>query len=165
MIKSREKLVFKRIRQRVIQLQTQENYTNLANVYVNIMQDKCNQEYSVFFNKIQRKNEMAHHIAGALEHIDRAGVLSLRRPFAIFKFIKELKNIKKKRNEKLKAIIPKTSFTFKLLQMESMRLLRRNGLKVSNYDKLAIKVKKVSNGRKKEIFDMIHQLLIEHKIK
>jgi len=108
---------------------------------------------------------MAHHITEAIEHIDRAGALSLWRPFAILKFIKELKSIKKKRNEKLRIIIPKTSFTFKLLQMESMRLLRRNGLKVSNYDKLAIKVRMVSNGRKKEIFDMIHQLLIEHKKK
>jgi len=81
------------------------------------------------------------------------------------KFIKDLAKIKKKRKEKLKAIIPKTSFTFKLLKMESMRLLRRNGLKVSNYDKLAIKVLKITKERKKEIFDMIHQLLIEHKVK
>ena len=165
MIKSREKLVFKRIGQRISQLKTEANYTNLANVYVEIMQDKLNEEYSVPFNKIKQKTQMAHHITEAIEHIDRAGALSLWRPFAILKFIKELKSIKKKRNEKLRIIIPKTSFTFKLLQMESMRLLRRNGLKVSNYDKLAIKVRMVSNGRKKEIFDMIHQLLIEHKKK
>ena len=53
MIKSREKLVFKRIRQRINQLKTEANYTNLANVYVNIMQDKLNEEYSVPFNKIK----------------------------------------------------------------------------------------------------------------
>jgi len=53
MIKSREKLVFKRIRQKIIRLKSEDNYTNLANVYVNIMQDKLNEESSVPFNKIK----------------------------------------------------------------------------------------------------------------
>ena len=43
-----------------------------------------------------------------------------------------------------------------------MRLIRRSGLKITPYDKLAIRLLKVYKGRKKEVFDDIHQVALDY---
>ena len=164
MIKARYSLAMEFTRFKISNMKKNEAYQNLATKYMNIMDNKVAEECRHPFGKFQYKNEMAHKLIKFIEHIDKAGVLSLCRPIAVQVFNKDRKKIKKKQREKLKVIIPRTSFTFKLQQMESMRLIRRNGLKVSNYDKMAIRVNKISINRKREAFEVIHQMLLDFEL-
>ena len=77
----------------------------------------------------------------------RAMTLSLRIPLVLLKAILNREAIMAARNEALTAIVCRCSFNFKLLQLETIRLVKRNGLKSGKGDKFAAMLLKIIKVR------------------
>ena len=90
-------------------------------------------------------------------HLERAAVLSLRKPFFYIRLVMDMIKIKKKRKRVLHSLIPKMAFNLKLLKLETMRMIKMNGFQTSNYDRMCILLCKIAKDKTKIGFEAIVQ--------
>lgn len=140
------------------------DYENLANVADIIMYNNLQEVYHYSFSKFYNKFKIARNTLEAIGRLQRAADLSLRIPFSLINLLRQMHRIRKERRKMIQIIIPKCAFNFKLLQLETMRLIKRNGLRTSAYDRMCILLVKIAKNRAQCGFGCLWQNMEDWRI-